>query len=120
MVMPGKHGRVLRYWQTDFAEELNYFYCRFQQSSHSTERKALMDELSIKSLSAAAVVIQREDVEKAFKRVNSSKAPGPDNISGRLLNTCYRQLSGIFCELFNRSLAQHSVPAPLEVFHQLS
>lgn len=68
---------------TDFDEDLSYFDCRFEQSDLSTGRKALMNELSDKSLYAAAAVVQREIIEKVFKGVNPSKAPGPDSISGQ-------------------------------------
>jgi hypothetical protein len=70
-----------------------------------------MNGLTDNSVSTAAFAVQREDVEKVFRGVNPSKAAGPDRISGRLLKTCCRGLSGAFCGLFNHSLAQHSVPA---------
>ena len=75
------------------------------------ETEALMNELTDNSVSTAAFAVQREDVENVFKGLNPCKAAGPDRISGRLLKTCCRGLSGAFCGLFNHSLAQHSVPA---------
>ena len=48
---------------TEFAEDLNNFYCRFEQKDLSTETKALMNELTDNSVSTAAFAVLREDVE---------------------------------------------------------
>ena len=53
-----------------------------------------MNGLTDNSVSTAAFAVQREDVENIFKGVNPSKAAGPHRISGRLLKTCCRGLSG--------------------------
>lgn len=71
----------------------------------------MISDLSNMSHTVANVELQAKDVEAAFKRTNQKKAPGPDNISGRLLKVSHKQLTGVFCDLFNCSLAKHSIPA---------
>ncbi|KAI4895209.1 hypothetical protein NFI96_002983 [Prochilodus magdalenae] len=51
------------------------------------------------------------DVCKAFKRVKTRKSPGPDGIPGRILKVCAHQLTGVFTDIFNRSLSLSVVPA---------
>ena len=57
--------------------------------------------------------------ELTLKRINPNEAPGPHQIFGRLLKTCCSQLSGVLCELFNHSLAEHSVPT-IRILYYLS
>ena len=44
--------------------------------------------------------IYAKTVESAFKRINSTKEMGSNNISGRLLNTCAYELCVIYCRIF--------------------
>ena len=45
--------------------------------------------------------IDAKTVESVFKGINSTKAMGPDNISGRLLKTCASELCDIYSRIFN-------------------
>lgn len=53
----------------------------------------------------------------ALKKVNASKATGPDGVLGRILKVCADQLAEVFTKIFNlsnRLLYQHvSNPPPL-------
>ncbi|KAK3520802.1 hypothetical protein QTP70_032376, partial [Hemibagrus guttatus] len=51
-------------------------------------------------------IISKHDVRRAFRRVNTRKAAGPDGISGRVLRACADQLAPVFTEIFNLSLTQ--------------
>ena len=50
-------------------------------------------------------------VESVVKRINSTKAMGPDNISGRLLKICASELCDIYNRIFNWSLLECSIPS---------
>ena len=41
--------------------------------------------------------IDAKTVASVFKRINSTKVMGPDNICGRLLKTCASELCAIYC-----------------------
>ncbi|KAK3568591.1 hypothetical protein QTP86_009402 [Hemibagrus guttatus] len=56
-----------------------------------------------------AFIILEHDVRKAFRRVNSRKAAGPDSITGRVLKACAHQLAPVFTEIFNLSLEQSMI-----------
>ena len=45
-----------------------------------------------------------------MKKINPTKAKGPDGISPRVLKLCANQLSGIFSCIFNLSLSQCAIP----------
>ena len=49
------------------------------------------------------------DVSKKCKRFSPRKAAGPDGIPSQVLRACADQLSGVFADIFNRSLSQSVV-----------
>ncbi|KAK3573820.1 hypothetical protein QTP86_032910, partial [Hemibagrus guttatus] len=55
-------------------------------------------------------IISEHDVRKAFRRVKTRKAAGPDGITGRVLKACAVQLAPVFTEIFNLSLEQSMIP----------
>ncbi|KAI5103635.1 up-regulator of cell proliferation isoform X2 [Silurus meridionalis] len=55
--------------------------------------------------------ISKHDMRRAFKRVNTRKAAGPECITGRVLKACADQLAPVFTEIFNLSLKQSVVPS---------
>ncbi|XP_071781355.1 trace amine-associated receptor 1-like [Centroberyx gerrardi] len=73
------------------AENLNNFYCRFDQHNFTLEREELSD-LATMSLTTANLELQPGEVELTLKRINPNKAPGPDQICGSLLKACCSQL----------------------------
>ncbi|KAF0026073.1 hypothetical protein F2P81_020810 [Scophthalmus maximus] len=52
-----------------------------------------------------------DDVHAALSQINVRKAAGPDGTPGRVLRGCAEQLTGVFTDIFNLSLAQAAVPA---------
>ena len=95
----------------EHAESLNYFYCRFDRVDCSAERNVECDRMRENACEEEVPVIEREMVERVFKQVNARKAAGPDNISGKLIKACGRELSDVFCDIFNKSMQTHTVPS---------
>ena len=53
-------------------------------------------------------------MRRVLLAVNPRKAPGPDGVPGKVLRACAHQLSGVFCRIFNLSLAQAVIPTCLK------
>ncbi|KAK3539728.1 hypothetical protein QTP70_012875 [Hemibagrus guttatus] len=49
-------------------------------------------------------------MRRAFRRVNTKKAAGPDGIKGQVLKAFANQLAHVFTEIFNLSLEQSIIP----------
>ena len=62
------------------------------------------------SLTKTAPFPSVADVSKLKKNVNPRKAAAPDGIPIRVLRACADQLTGVFTDIFNRSLSQSVVP----------
>ncbi|KAM4582719.1 uncharacterized protein V3H82_006706 [Fundulus diaphanus] len=89
----------------DFLNGLNNFFGRFEALNNTPAVKAVPhQEEEVLCLDAA-------DVWKTLRRVNPRKAPGPENIPGRVLKECAGQLAGVLTDIFNTSLEQATVPA---------
>ena len=54
------------------------------------------------------------EVRRSLRTVNSRKAPGPDNIPGRVLREYADQLAWVLMDIFNTSLDQAKVPSSLK------
>ena len=97
--------------ERDFADELNEFYARFDKDDNEqklTDELICLDDQNTDS--NAKIVISLEEVYRQFRNVKVRKAPGPDNITGKLLKECCTQLAPIFTKLFQMSLDSHTVP----------
>ena len=89
-------------------DRLNEFYCRFDDKNPDLgHRPPLPDD---PSLLTPPFVIQEAEVRNLFKRQNTRKASGPDNVSTSALRSCADQLAPVFTDIFNSSLQQHVVP----------
>uniref|UniRef100_A0A6I8SKL5 Reverse transcriptase domain-containing protein n=1 Tax=Xenopus tropicalis TaxID=8364 RepID=A0A6I8SKL5_XENTR len=82
-------------------DELNTFYARFD--------KHLSQELLLEE-DSRPYQISQADMCKHFRKVNTRKAPGPDNIPGRVFKACAHELADVFTDIFNLSLLQSAVP----------
>ena len=87
-----------------FLNELNNFYAHFERNNGDTTTKATPPT------DHQPFTLSSTDVHTALSRINTHKAAGPDNILGRVFRTCAEQLTGIFTDIFNLSLAQAAVP----------
>ncbi|KAK3566006.1 hypothetical protein QTP86_024195 [Hemibagrus guttatus] len=102
------------------ADELNIFYALFEAASIDANSKANTKANTNAKANASGCrqeenantentfIISEHDVRRAFGRVNTKKAAGPDGISGRVLRVCADQLAPVFTEIFNLSLIQCS------------
>lgn len=94
------------------AEELNTIYNSFEGAAHSVNGVSRANNAvsSIHSQSAGEntrenkFTIPERDVRKAFRKVSTRKAAGPDSIMGQVLRACTDQLAAVFTEIFNLSL----------------
>ncbi|KAK3534953.1 hypothetical protein QTP70_002045 [Hemibagrus guttatus] len=94
-------------------DELNT-YTRFEAAAINANAKAKANANGCRQEENAntgnAFIISEHDVRRAFRRVNTRKAAGPDRISGRVLKSCADQLAPVFTEIFNLSLTQSVIP----------
>lgn len=60
---------------------------------------------------AQALCPDMADVQKTLRRVNTRKAPGPDNIPGQVPRECADQLACVLTDIFNTLLDQTIVPS---------
>jgi hypothetical protein len=84
-------------------DKLTTFFARFEDNTIPPSWPANKDCALPPSFSVA-------NVSQTFKRVNPRKAAGPDCIPSRVLGACADQLTGVFTDIFNRSLSQSGVP----------
>ncbi len=91
----------------EFANALNSFYNRFDTTAFSGEIQDLQHKLDDNQ----HFCINQRDVEKAFLSVKVNKSSGPDNICGRVLKFCAKELSPVFHCIFNMSLSVQHVPS---------
>lgn len=87
----------------DFLNTLNNFFGIFEALNSTPGEKAVpyQDE--------KALCLDTADVQKTLGRVNTQKAPGPDNIPGRVLRGCADQLACVLSDILNTSLDQAKV-----------
>lgn len=68
------------------ADDLNEFYCRFDNIDMSTTLDLISDDL--RQMDDTPISIEERDVVKQFKLINPNKATGPDETRGRTLKCC--------------------------------
>ncbi|KAK3541242.1 hypothetical protein QTP86_016911 [Hemibagrus guttatus] len=112
----GSETRTQNTGDVSLADDLNIFYARFEAAAN--DAKANANAIANAKANASgcrqeenantenAFIISEHDVRRAFRRVNTRKAAGPDGISGRVLRACADQLAPVFTEIFNLSLTQ--------------
>ncbi|KAK0152895.1 RNA-directed DNA polymerase from mobile element jockey [Merluccius polli] len=89
-------------------EELNLFYGRFDKDNK---------EVAIKEVLPAGhqpLTLSPADVFAALSRINPRKAAGPDGVPGHIYRACAEQLTEVWTDIFNLSLAQATVPECLK------
>lgn len=84
--------------------EVNAFFARFEIQNSSTAQKIPPPP------SDQMMMLTPDSVRRSFRRINARKAPGPDNIPGRVLRDCAAELTDVFTDIFNISLVQAVVP----------
>ena len=96
--------------ESQYVNDLNSFYCRFDCLDFSTQLSELRQSLQGKSSQATMFTISEKSVLTQFKTVNTNKVCGPDKIKGKLLKACCEQLAPIYAFIFNQSLHDHTIP----------
>ena len=94
--------------ENEYADELNAFYARFDEHDFRNECSVLKRIVSCTD--DPLLVFDELEVKKMFSGVNANKSQGPDQISGKIIKTCYDELSYIFCYIFNMSFRLHTIP----------
>ncbi len=84
--------------------ELNAFFARFEAQNITTAQKAPPPP------GDQVMMLSPDSVRRSLSRINARKAPGPDNIPGRVLRDCAVELTDVFTDIFNISLSQAVVP----------
>ncbi|XP_047675457.1 uncharacterized protein LOC125145680 [Tachysurus fulvidraco] len=84
--------------------ELNTFFARFEKQNSTTAQKTPPPP------GDQVMMLTPDSVRRSFSRINVRKAPGPDNIPGRVLRDCAVELTDVFTDIFNISLSQAVVP----------
>ncbi len=84
--------------------ELNAFFARFEAQNSTTAQKAPPPP------GDQVMTLSTDSVRRSLSRINARKAPGPDNIPGRVLRDCAVELTDVFTDIFNISLSQAVVP----------
>ena len=56
------------------------------------------------------LLLSPDSVRRSLSRINARKAPGPDNIPGRVWKDCAGELAHVITDIFNISLSQAAVP----------
>uniref|UniRef100_A0A3B3I9A9 Reverse transcriptase domain-containing protein n=1 Tax=Oryzias latipes TaxID=8090 RepID=A0A3B3I9A9_ORYLA len=91
-------------------DTLNTFFARFETPGSSRDPGPLL-QLEEQS---QPLVLQLHQVSSTLRRIDTSKAAGPDKVSGRVLKLCAHQLAGVLLDIFNWSLQLTSVPVCLK------
>ncbi|GFR81465.1 reverse transcriptase [Elysia marginata] len=85
----------------EYANKLNQFYARFDVHDFRNTTELKIKDILNGLVEGQDFVVQENDVRRELEKLNVRKACGPDGLSGRLLKSCYQELSGIFTILFN-------------------
>ncbi|KAI5628338.1 gastrula zinc finger protein XlCGF28.1-like [Silurus asotus] len=94
------------------SHELNTFYARFEAAAnHASCASGTTSVHAERAGELNTFTISEHDVMRAFKRVKTRKAAGPNGITGQVLKACADQLAPVFTEIFNLSLEQSVVPS---------
>ncbi|KAL0172744.1 hypothetical protein M9458_033055 [Cirrhinus mrigala] len=85
-------------------QPLNTFFARFEVQNSTTAQKTPPPP------GDQVMTLSPDSVRRSLSRINARKAPGPDNIPGRVLRDCAVELTDVFTDIFNISLNQAFVP----------
>ncbi len=84
--------------------ELNAAFAHFEAQNSTTAQKTPPPPGN------QVMTLSLDSVRRSLSRINARKAPGPDNIPGRVLRDCAVELTDVFTDIFNISLSQAVVP----------
>ena len=93
-----------------FLGELNNFYARFDSSDFSSMNRDLRETLVNHVTADEKIILDITAVEKSLKGLKTGKSAGPDGLYGKVLKSCFRELSPVFRDLFQWSLDTFTIP----------
>ena len=102
-----KHCQLLDS-STEYANELNVFYNRFDKSNFPTEAVNLRSFLCDDSV--LNLRTNENEVRHLFRKQKSSKVAGPDMLHPCIFKLCSSELSFIFTYIFNCILSTQNIP----------
>ena len=90
--------------ENGYADKLNTFYARFDDTNFSREKDDISSKLTaILESCDDGIAIDINDVNNVLSKINVKKACGPDRISGSLIKTCRNSLSFIIHYIYQLS-----------------
>jgi hypothetical protein len=83
---------------TDYANDLNKFYARFDCHDFEHEREQVKEMLvsEPKHKQSEVIVVSEEEVLSILKHTNPNKASGPDGVRSNVLKLCAVQNSLLY------------------------
>ena len=87
--------------ELEYVNELNKFYARFDNHDFSQQIQTCFSNVDN---SVPSFDIEPFEVFKLFCKLKPNKACGADGVTPKILKLCARQLSFIYCTIFNISL----------------
>ena len=90
----------------DPVNDLNKFYARFDVRDFRFECDSFCANLEIPE----ELQITEREVQNVFKKLKSNKAPGPDQVQGKVVKSCFKQLSTVFTKVFQILINLHIMP----------
>ncbi|KAK3567875.1 hypothetical protein QTP86_027317 [Hemibagrus guttatus] len=66
------------------------------------------------ALNVFLIILESHQVRSTMRKIDITKAAGPERVPGRTLKSCADQLAGVFTNIFNLSLQQALVPTCLK------
>ena len=97
--MPGKNRRpFVTSDELTSATELNTFFTRFETSGSTERCREVLESVAVGSEDRVTITVGQ--VENVFRRLNSHKATGPDNISASILKTYSKELAPVWQPIF--------------------
>ena len=97
---------------SEFVQNLNEFYCRFDKNDQALLDSFLhcQQEIQGNRVNSDRILIDAGRVKKVMESIKINKSVGPDGLSGKLLKTCSEQLFQVFCRLFQWSMDTSHIP----------
>ncbi len=104
-----KSSIALTCYDATLPDTLNQFFARFDNHTGRVETQIVPPHRE-----EPVLVLECHQVRSTLKRIDLTKASGPDMVSGRILKSCADHLAGVFTNVFNLSLQQAVVPTCLK------
>jgi hypothetical protein len=96
--------------ESDFTGMANIFNSFFQSIFSKNDNLITPPITVLTDQNLENITVTEEEVHKELKKLNPSKAPGPDGLPTKVLKECAQELTPSITELFNDSLSQGIIP----------